>query len=166
MAKLYVAYGSNLNKSQMKGRCPTAVFAGTGVIEDYELQFRGSLRGAHATISPKEGSTVPVGVWKIQKRDEDNLDMYEGYHKEGYCYYDKERIPVRMDDGSSLIGMVYIMDLQKDFGYPCASYYYTVAQGYLDCGLDTSVLEQALADSVQQAEVRLQQEQQSGMRFF
>lgn len=84
----------------------------------------------------------------------------------GYCYYDKERISVRMDDGNSLTGMVYIMDQQKDFGYPCASYYYTVAQGYLDCGLDTNVLEQALADSVQQAEVRLRKEQQNGMRFF
>lgn len=51
MAKLYVAYGSNLNKDQMQWRCPRAKFVGTGVIEDYELQFKGSLRGAHATIS-------------------------------------------------------------------------------------------------------------------
>lgn len=166
MAKLYVAYGSNLNKGQMKGRCPTAVFVGTGVIEGYELQFKGSPHGAHATIAPKEGSSVPVGVWKIQKRDEDSLDMYEGYHKKGYCYYDKEQIPVRMDDGSSLTGMVYIMDQRMDFGCPSAYYYNTVARGYQDCGLDASVLEQALVDSVQQAEVRLQQEQQNGMRFF
>lgn len=156
MAKLYAAYGSNLNKEQMKGRCPTAVFVGTGVIEDYELQFKGSLRGAHATIAPKEGSSVPVGVWKIQKLDEDNLDMYEGYHKKGYCYYDKERIPVRMDDGSSLTGMVYIMNQQMDFGYPGANYYNIVAQGYLDCGLDMGVLEQALLDSGQKAQQRME----------
>lgn len=147
MAKLYVAYGSNLNKEQMQWRCPRAKFVGTGVIENYELQFKGSLRGAHATIAPKEGASVPVGVWTVQGQDEKNLDMYEGYHKKGYCYYDKERIPVQMDDGSSLTGMVYIMDQQKDFGYPCASYYYTVAKGYLDCGLDMDILEQALLDS-------------------
>lgn len=164
MAKLYVAYGSNLNMEQMRRRCPTATFVGTGVIEDYELQFKGSLRGAHTTIAPKEGASVPVGVWKIQKWDEDNLDMYEGYHKEGYCYYDKERIPVQMDDGSSLTGMVYIMDQQKGFGYPCASYYYTVAQGYLDCGLDTSVLEQALLDSGQKAQQRMET-QHAGMQM-
>lgn len=165
MAKLYVAYGSNLNKERMKGRCSTATFVGTGVIENYELQFKGSLHSAHATIAPKEGSTVPVGVWTIQKRDEAHLDMYEGYHKEGYCYYDKERIPVRMDDGSILTGMVYIMDQQKDFGYPCASYYYTVAQGYLDCGLDTSVLEQALLDSGQKAQQRMET-QRNGMQMM
>lgn len=104
MAKLYVAYGSNLNKEQMKDRCPGAEFVGTGSIENYELQFKGSLHGAHATIAPKEGSSVPVGMWTIKKRDESRLDMYEGYNLKGYCYYNKEQIPVKMDDGSTLIG--------------------------------------------------------------
>ena len=36
MAKLYVAYGSNLNKEQMRYRCPTAKFVGTGIIEGYD----------------------------------------------------------------------------------------------------------------------------------
>ena len=49
MAKRYVAYGSNLNMAQMRDRCPTAGFVGTGVIQDYELQFKGSLHNAHAT---------------------------------------------------------------------------------------------------------------------
>ena len=111
MAKLYVAYGSNLNKEQMKDRCPGAEFVGTGSIENYELQFKGSLHGAHATIAPKEGSSVPVGMWTIKKRDESRLDMYEGYNLKGYCYYNKEQIPVKMDDGSTITGMVYIMDL-------------------------------------------------------
>jgi len=165
MAKLYVAYGSNLNKDQMRCRCPGAKFVGTGVIADYELQFKGSSpRGAHATIAPKEGATVPVGVWTIQKSDEEHLDNYEGYHKKGYCYYDKELIPVKMDDGRSIYGMVYIMDQQKGFGYPCASYYYTVSQGYRDCGLDMGVLEQALLDSGQKAQQRMES-QQDGMRM-
>ena len=40
--RLYVAYGSNLNISQMAYRCPTAKLYGTGVIENYALQFKGS----------------------------------------------------------------------------------------------------------------------------
>ena len=32
MAKLYVAYGSNLNHYQMHGRCPGSEFVGTGVV--------------------------------------------------------------------------------------------------------------------------------------
>lgn len=70
MAKLYVAYGSNLNKEQMRYRCPTAKFVGTGIIEGYELQFKGALHSACATIAPKEGAAVPVGIWTIQRADE------------------------------------------------------------------------------------------------
>ena len=161
MAKLYVAYGSNLNMEQMRDRCPTAEFIGTGAIENYELQFKGSLHNAHATIAPKEGSSALVGVWRIQKRDEYHLDMYEGYNPKGYCYYNKEQIPVKMDDGSTLTGMVYIMDPRMDFGNPSKSYYDIVRQGYADCGLDTAVLDQAVSDSVDLAQQRME-----GMRFF
>lgn len=162
MAKIYVAYGSNLNKRQMQGRCPGSVFVGTGVIENYELQFKGSLYGAHATISPRDGASVPVGVWKIQKRDEDRLDLYEGHHKKGYCYYDKEQITVKMEDGSRIKGMVYIMDRKMDFGNPTKGYFDTVWQGYQDCGLDTAVLAHAVEESMDLAQNRIPQE---GMRF-
>ena len=158
MGKLYVAYGSNLNMRQMKGRCPESVFLGTGVIEDHELQFKGSAYGAHATIAPKEGSTVPVGVWTIQKRDEKRLDLYEGHNPKGYSYYDKRYIPVQMDDGRTVSGMVYIMDRKMDFGQPTRGYYETVQEGYKNCGLDLRVLEQALQESVQQAQHRMTRE--------
>ena len=160
MAKLYVAYGSNLNKQQMKGRCPDAKFVGTGVIENYELQFKGSLYGAHATIAPKEGASVPVGLWTIQSRDESRLDMYEGYRKTGYRYYDKEQVRVNMTDGGSVIGMVYIMDQRMDFGQPTPGYYDTVREGYANCGLDESVLEQALNSSLELAQARMAEEPQ------
>lgn len=163
MAKVYVAYGSNLNMEQMRDRCPTAEFIGTGAIENYELQFKGSLHNAHATIAPKEGSSALVGVWRIQKRDESHLDMYEGYNPKGYCYYNKEQIPVKMDDGSTLIGMVYIMDSRMDFGNPSKNYYDIVRQGYEDYGLDTNVLDHAVNDSMDLAQQRMECE---GMRFF
>jgi hypothetical protein len=160
MAKLYVAYGSNLNKQQMKGRCPDAKFVGTGVIENYELQFKGSLYGAHATIAPKEGASVPVGLWTIQSRDESRLDMYEGYRKTGYRYYDKEQVRVNMTNGGSVIGMVYIMDQKMDFGQPTPGYYDTVREGYANCGLDETVLEQALNSSLELAQARMAEEPQ------
>ena len=160
MAKLYVAYGSNLNKQQMKGRCPDAKFVGTGVIENYELQFKGSLYGAHATIAPKEGASVPVGLWTIQSRDESRLDMYEGYRKTGYRYYDKEQVRVNMTNGGSVIGMVYIMDQRMDFGQPTPGYYETVREGYSNCGLDQTVLENALQASMELAQARMTEELQ------
>lgn len=40
--KLYVAYGSNLNKEQMSHRCPDAKPVYTGYLENWELIYRGS----------------------------------------------------------------------------------------------------------------------------
>lgn len=111
VSKLYVAYGSNLNMQRMRGRCPTAKYLGSGVVENYELQFKGSPRGAHATIAPKSGSSVPVGVWRIQGNDEKRLDLYEGHPD----YYFKRTVPVTME-GRTIRGMAYIMDLKQDFG--------------------------------------------------
>ncbi len=158
MSKLYVAYGSNLNKHQMTYRCPTAEYIGSGTLEGYELQFKGSARGAHATIAPREGSSVPVGIWKIQRGDEQRLDLYEGFPS----YYGKESISVSMGD-KHIRGTVYIMNPRQQFGIPSRNYYEIVREGYRDCGLDTAVLDKALQESAQQAQHRLQSEY--GMHF-
>lgn len=143
--RLYVAYGSNLNFNQMHHRCPTAKLYGTGVIKDYELQFKGQPHGAYATIAPKEGASVPVAVWEIRLRDERALDRYEGYP----THYFKQTLPVQMD-GGEVNAMVYIMNLRMSFGLPSPYYYQTVYEGYNDCELDTDVLDQAVEDSARQ----------------
>lgn len=142
--RLYVAYGSNLNKKQMKYRCPTAKLYGTGEIKNYELQFKGHPNGAFATIAPKEGASVPVAVWEIQPRDELSLDRYEGYPS----HYFKQNVPVQLD-GEEVIAMVYIMNLKMGFGLPSPSYYHTVYEGYNDCELDTDILDKAVGESAQ-----------------
>ena len=160
MSKIYVAYGSNLNMEQMAHRCPTAKFLGTGVIEDYELQFKGRLYGAFATITPKEGAQVPVGLWEIKKRDEENLDFYEGHPR----YYFKRDVDVQMGD-KTVQGMAYIMDLRMDFGNPCQTYYDIVFKGYEDCGLDVDILNRAVDQSMDKAALR-EQQGRFGMRMF
>lgn len=96
------------------------------------------------------------------KPDEKRLDLYEGYHEHGHSFYDKEQIAVKMDDGSTITGMVYIMDPRMDFGSPSAGYYDVVHRGYEDCGLDTAVLNQAVSDSMDLAQHRMERE---GLRF-
>ena len=142
--RLYVAYGSNLNIRQMKHRCPGAKLYGTGVIDNYELQFKGQPHGAFATIAPKEGASVPVAVWDISEKNEQALDRYEGYPS----HYFKQNVPVQLD-GEEVNAMVYIMNLKLQFGMPSPYYYQTVLEGYHDCGLDTDVLDQAVKDSAQ-----------------
>ena len=143
--RLYAAYGSNLNLRQMKYRCPGAQLIGTGEIENYELQFKGRPSNAFATIAPKEGSRVPVALWKIGPKEEHALDRYEGFPS----HYFKRNLPVQAA-GKEVTAMAYIMDLKMDFGLPSQGYYQTVLEGYLDCGLDEKHLNEALLDSVRQ----------------
>lgn len=143
--RYYVAYGSNLNIQQMAYRCPTARLHSTGVIKDYELQFKGQPQSAFATIAKKIGAEVPVAVWEIQRADEYFLDRYEGYPS----HYFKRDVPVTLDDGNEINAMVYIMNLKMKFGLPSTHYYRTVLQGYLDCGLNTNALSTALGESAQ-----------------
>ena len=79
MKRYYLAYGSNLNREQMKFRCPTAKVIGTAIIEHHELFFRGSRAGAYLTIEPSIGRKVPVAVWEVTAADEKALDRYEGF---------------------------------------------------------------------------------------
>lgn len=134
--KLYIAYGSNLNLKQMKYRCPTAKLVGKGIVENYELQFKGMPHCSYATIAPCIGKSVPVALWELQPRDERLLDRYEGYPS----HYFKQDLPVKLNNGLELTAMVYIMNLKQDFGLPSASYYDTVSQGYKVCGFDSQQL--------------------------
>lgn len=140
--KLYVAYGSNLNFHQMKYRCPGAKLCATGVIDGYELQFKGQPYGAFATIAPKAGASVPVAVWEISRQNELALDRYEGYPS----HYFKEEVSVQLG-GREVTAMVYLMNRKMDFGLPSPYYYATVQEGYRDCGLNVSILQKALRAS-------------------
>ena len=141
MSKLYIAYGSNLNKEQMKFRCPDAQLVGVGEIPNYQLLFRGG-RNAVATIEPQEGKCVPFGLWKISDRDELALDRYEGYPN---LYY-KKSFAMQIQ-GQSAEAMAYIMDTKYEIGVPSQTYYQTIQQGYRDCGLDCDVLDDAVQRS-------------------
>ena len=135
---MYIAYGSNLNKEQMARRCPTARYVGTGMVEGYELKFKGRPEGAYATIDPKKGGTVPVAIWEIQPYDEFRLHQYEGYPN----HYFTKNIPVKIGN-HEVTGMVYIMNLRAQANLPSDKYYDTVEQGYKDCDLDIAYLEAA-----------------------
>ena len=142
--RLYAAYGSNLNLEQMKWRCPKAKLIGIGEIKDYVLQFKGRRYGAFATIAPQDNSIVPVAIWELTDKDERSLDLYEGYPN----HYFKQNVVVDM--GSEKVeAMVYIMNLKMDFGIPTQKYYNTVFKGYMDCRLDTEILNQAVDESIE-----------------
>lgn len=139
MGKLYIAYGSNLNLAQMATRCPAASIYAKGVLNNWELVYRGRKTNSHATIIRKQKSIVPVLVWEIQPADEYQLDIYEGYPH----YYFKKDIMVTID-GRKKKAMVYIMDEKQLPGRPSSQYVKTILQGYMDNDMDISVLKKSL----------------------
>lgn len=139
---------SNLNLSQMRGRCPGTAIVGTAIIEDYRLLFKGSKTGSYLTIEPWEGGKVPVAVWEITAAHERSLDRYEGYpvfyHKIGM------KLDVKLADSGevrTMEGFAYVMYADRPLGSPTNSYFITCAQGYRSLGFDPHILMDAYADS-------------------
>ena len=134
--KLYLAYGSNLNKEQMAYRCPAAVPVGISQIPNYELVFR---RG-YLTIERKQGCSVPVAIWSISDTDEMNLDRYEGFPR----FYTKRTFPIMLngfdENGEKKVServadaIAYVMNDGFPIQAPSESYYSIVRQGYIDFG--------------------------------
>jgi len=139
MSKLYVAYGSNLNLTQMALRCPTARIYDAGILNNWELVYRGRSGNSHATIERRKGSIVPVLIWEIYSADEYRLDIYEGFPH----YYFKQNVMVKTSSGTRK-AMVYIMDKRMVPGTPSKNYIETIRQGYRDNGFDMVILEYSL----------------------
>ena len=150
---LYIAYGSNLNLSQMKQRCPTARVIGASEIKDYELVFRGSRYSAVATIEPCEGSNVPVLLWGIQQEDEKSLDRYEGYPN----FYEKENMEIVLN-GSTVSAMVYVMTPGHELGIPSKNYKTSIEEGYIDAGFDTDILQNTVDKTIGKMEDMMKDE--------
>jgi len=147
--KIYLAYGSNLNLSQMAQRCPTAERLGTVMLNGYGLEFRGKDDHAVATIDPGP-SSVPALLWRIQPEDEKRLDVYEGYP----WLYRKEMVDVELD-GKSVSAMVYIMDDGRDLAAPASYYLRSIRGGYQAAGFDETVLDAAVAFAQQAQNTRI-----------
>lgn len=143
--KFYIAYGSNLNKAQMKKRCQNAAVFGTAEIKDYQLLFKKSKTGYYLTIEEKKGSIVPVAVWKITETDEEKLDKCEGVKTGCYVKTDMELSVKCVADNQvrKVRGLIYIKPKEHEIGQPSAEYMDTCLQGYRDFGFDESILKKA-----------------------
>ena len=124
--RLYIAYGSNMDKYQMNIRCPNAKVFGKTYLEDWELTMP-----HYANIERKSGKKTPAHVWQITKRDETALNRYEGYPN---CY-DKINIIVNID-GKRVSAMAYVMteEYKKIKKSTRKGYKEQILRGYLDAG--------------------------------
>lgn len=141
MKHIYFAYGSNLNKAQMKLRCPNAELVDTGIIKDYRLIFR---RVADIMYDPYCDEHVEIGIWKITDQCLEALDVYEGYPS----LYRRETLEAESNSGwGTWQGITYLMN-SNSYALPSPDYYGAIEQGYADCDLDFSKLQQGLHDTM------------------
>jgi len=132
--KLYLAYGSNLHRGQMRQRCPNAVALGSMLLHDARLVFRGV-----ADVEYAPGEQVPVGLWRITAQDEAALDRYEGV---GSGAYIKET--VELSDGRE--ALIYVMT-SSGIAPPSEYYVDILRKGYRQFEMDTAFLDRALKHS-------------------
>src|SRR4051794_12009990 len=117
---LYAAYGSNLDASQMRERCPHSPATGTGWIDGWRLTFGGEdlgWEGALATLVEEPGEHVFVMLYDVIDADVQRLDTWEGADT---GLYRKIRVRVQTLDGDRL-AWVYVLDGYEG-GLPSARY--------------------------------------------
>jgi len=124
---LYFAFGSNLNRKQIKRRCKNSRFISRHILKNYQLVFR-SKYGA-ADIQRKKGSSVLGAIYDINKADEKKLDAYEEFPK----VYVKKYFKIL---GKKV--MFYYMSNKTKQTEPSRRYLNSIIQGYRDCGYKDS----------------------------
>ena len=134
---LYFAFGSNLHKKQMKRRCRDSKYIGCYTLKNYKLSFRnnnyggGVIDGGVADVEKKKNSKVLGAIYKITRKDEKKLDLYEDYP---YLYI-KKYFKLH---GKKV--MFYYMPKKTKYNPPAKIYLNKIIQGYKDCGYKNSYI--------------------------
>ena len=127
----YFAYGSNLNKKQMRERCPDSKPLFVATLRNYKLVFVGwsrQWRGGVASIKPFRGERVLGALYELSDRDLIRLDNYEGYPGS----YNRLKVTVFDEDGEPVEAITYIKSEQSEETQPSKEYLSLIQQGYRD----------------------------------
>jgi gamma-glutamylcyclotransferase (GGCT)/AIG2-like uncharacterized protein YtfP len=138
----YFAYGSNLNLSQMKARCPGAKKIGIGRLHGYELCFpRKSLsrqgKGV-ASICEEPGAFVDGVLFQLTNSDWNRLDEYEGVPDS----YTRKLVTISMNDGKEAVAETYIANTMEGSPFkPSKAYLDLIIHGAQENGLSVHYIE-------------------------
>ena len=123
---LYFAFGSNLYRKQMKKRCKDSKYIGCHKLKGYKLVFRHMYYGGGvADVERKKNSEVLGAIYRISKKDEKKLDVYEDFPH----VYIKKYFKLW---GRKV--MFYYMPKKSKLIPPSKRYLNLIIKGYKDCG--------------------------------
>lgn len=127
----YFAYASNLNKQQMKTRCPDSKPLFVAVLPNYKIVFTGwsrQWRGGKATIKSFRGEKVRGAIYDVSEACLRQLDRHEaGYEHLNVTVFDEDNEPHQV--------ITYIYSGQQDESRPSQEYGEVIRQGYRDWGI-------------------------------
>ena len=129
---LCFAYGSNMNRPQMRERCPKANVVGNAQLPGW--RFRINARG-YATIVPDDDGIVHGLLWTLTRPDESALDRYEGVAQ---GLYTKRQLVVRAPAGP-LEAMAYVA-AESAPGVPGDDYFRRIVEGATEARLPADYL--------------------------
>ncbi len=123
----YFTYDTNLNKQQMRERCPQSKPEFPATLHNYKLIFIGwsrQWRGGTASIRRASGDRVPGAVYEVSAECLRRLDRYS----------DSQRLNVIVndEDGEPIKAITYINIKQTEETKPSAEYLAIMLQGYKD----------------------------------
>ncbi len=91
-ARLYFAYGSNMDRAHMARLCPLAEPYGVASLRSYKYVIAAS---GYATVIPWPGSFVHGVLWKVGPKEIAALDRYEDV---AGGLYRSVQLPVKFND--------------------------------------------------------------------
>jgi gamma-glutamylcyclotransferase (GGCT)/AIG2-like uncharacterized protein YtfP len=133
----YFAYGSNINMRQMKARCPSAEFAGQGMLVGYRLDFvlysKGRWGGGVAGIVPETDGKVTGVLYQVSDSDLEKLDKIEGVPRSRYV---RKRVSISKPDGTVVEAWTYVANPEIGGPFtPSLKYLETIIEGAKEHGL-------------------------------
>jgi gamma-glutamylcyclotransferase len=127
----YFAYASNLNKKQMRERCPESRPLFVATLPNFKIVFTGwsrEWRGGKATIKSMRGEKVRGAVYEVSEACLRRLDKFEaGYARLNLTVFDEDNQPHQV--------ITYVKSGQLEESAPSKEYGEVIRQGYRDWGL-------------------------------
>ena len=127
----YFAYGSNLNKRQMRERCPASKPMFIATLPNYKLVFVGwsrQWRGGVISIKPLRGERVRGAIYEVSEQCIQRLDKFEGHPTD----YARQKVTVFDEDSEPIEAITYIKAGQFEETQPSKEYLAVIQQGYRD----------------------------------
>jgi len=130
----YFAYASNLNKKQMRERCPDSKPRLVATLPHHKLVFAGwsrKWRGGSATIKRFSGERVVGAIYEISEQCLRQLDRCEGYPD----VYNRFKVTVFDENGEPIEAITYAKSGLLEETPPSKEYLSIIQQGYRDWGI-------------------------------